>query len=498
MVNCRYPQRRPRTPWLAAIALASTLFACAQIAGVEAPDLDPRSSRPEPRAEGTDEPETGAIGEAEKNNTDSNAEGIEVTPPVLDFGTVVCRESKVVNLVVVNKTERPRPYEVVMPPDAPFTSDFPLKGWIAPRDHITVPIVALPTVSGDAKANIIVTSEASFATVPAGVIGAGATLEWMTSIADIGETPLNTEGTTRVRLRNTGVRAATITGFAGVTPDFVAAPAPLSIAAGADDEVELKLTKGGAATGKLNATLQPIAAGLCAPAPALDVTGQRVNTTVTVSGADWGKKDCDTTPSDTRDVVVRNYSNREVAWTLMAPPTSFDLQGPMSGVAPPSSNGTTPGTANIRFKSQALSANPGLVTETIAVMLAPNGGTPTTESVTLRVDVRGAVIKISPTELSFVAKKNASSPTKAFTITNTGNETASLAWSFLRTAGGPAWVGNPQSTSTGAQKTTSVGLSYRPSTDPPNTAELTPTRSGGGKICNAGGLAKVKMTGNDR
>ena len=42
--------------------------------------------------------------------------------------------------------------------------------------------------------------------------------------------------------------------------------------------------------------------------------GQRVNTNVTVSGADGGKQDCNSAPSATRSVVVENDSNKDPKW----------------------------------------------------------------------------------------------------------------------------------------------------------------------------------------
>ncbi|MBX3214367.1 MAG: hypothetical protein KF850_20195 [Labilithrix sp.] len=489
-------QRTRSGPPLAALALASTLFGCAQIAGVEMPELSARASRSETRGADASEPAGGAVGDEDKQNTDSHAEGIEVTD-VLDFGTVGCASERIERLLVANKTDKPRTYKVLMPSDAPFATDFPLEGMIPPNDHVAIPIVARPTWSGEAKANVVVTSGSSFATVPVGVIGAGATLEWMSTSADIGETPLDTEGTTRVRLRNTGLRPAAITAFAGVTSDFVATPGQLTIAPDSDAEIEVKLTKGNAPTATLSTTLAPVADGLCAPAPPVTVTGQRVNTTVTVSGAGWGKRDCNSEPLDTRAVVVRNYSNRNVLWSLLTSPSRFALQGgTMAGTTPASSNGTTPGTTNITFRAPPLGADPVPITETIRIAIDPlSGGDRLVHEATLSVDVRGAVVAIAPTALTFRARKGESSKSESFTITNTGNETASLAWAFLRTAGGPAWLGNPQRTSTSAGRTTTVALRYQPSTDPPNTAQLTPARSGGGRICNPAALDVVRMTG---
>ena len=487
-----------------ALGAAGALIACAQLAGLESPE-DRVTPEDAPRASAPSEPTSGAVGDEDKDNTDSNAEDIDVSP-VLDFGTVGCGDEQTANLVVTNKSDKDRTYSVVIPEGAPFHTSAALEGTLPANGNVVLPIVARPTVSGESKANIVVTSGSSFATVPAGVIGAGATLEWMTATADIGDTPLNTEGTTKAKLKNTGVRPATITGFDGVTADFVASPSQLVIAPNVEAEIEVTLTKGSTPTSKLSTTLVPIVpASLCAPAPPVNVSGQRVNTTVTVSGADWGKQDCNSAPTAARNVVVRNYSNKEVKWTITAPPTRFTLgSAATTGIVPPATdNGAVPGAAEIPFKAPELGAEPKPLTDSVTVRIestagpplaAPSGGDHT---VPLRVDVRGAVVAIAPTQLAFVARRGQSSSTKVFSITNTGNEPAVLAWTFARTAGGPAWVGTPQSTSTSPGKTTNVGIRYQPSTAPPNTATLTPSRAGGGAICNPAGLAIVTMSGSE-
>lgn len=500
MTNRRFDGAR-LAPRLALVLAAAALVACAQIAGLQAPDeasIDPATKAGRP-----DEPRTGAVGNEDKANTDSNAEDIAVTH-VLDFGTVGCGDERTENLVVTNRSAEPRSYAVLLPEGAPFHTSAALEGMLPANGNVVVPIVARPTAAGEAKVNVVVTSGASFATVPAGVIGAGATLEWMTASADIGDTPLNTEGTTKARLKNTGVRAATVTGFLGIDVNFTASPTQLVLAPDAEADIELTLTKGGTATNKLTATFTPIATGLCAAPLPVTVSGQRVNTNVTVSGADWGKQDCNSTPTATRNVVVKNYSNKPLTWTVTAPPTRFALQGALTGTVPPSpDNGSVPGTADIPFKAPELGAEPGVLTDSVTVKVESTSGAtlaavPGGEyTVPLHVDVRGAVLAIAPTELTFVARQGYRSATKVFSITNTGNEPAALAWTFQRTAGGPAWIGNPQSTSTSAGRTTNVGISYQPSTAPPNTATLTPSRAGGGKICNPAGLAVVSLSGTE-
>ena len=490
---------------LAVVAVATGLFACADLAGLNfsegaSSSTDDVKSRSKERDDG---PETGALGGDEKANTDSHVEGMDVTS-ALDFGTVGCGNERVEQLVISNKGDKPRDYVVVMPDDAAFSTDAALKGTLAAEETVVLPIVVRPTISGETKANIVVTSGSSFATIPAGVIGAGATLEWMTAVAAIGDTLFTAEGTTKAKLRNTGTRAATVSGFEGLTSNFKAGPTGITVAPNAEAEVELVLTRGISTSGLLSATIKPTADGLCAPAPPVTVTGRRVNNTVTVSGADWGKKDCNASPTDSRNVVVRNYSNASVRWTLETPPTFFSIEGPTTGIVPASTNnGISPGIVNVPFKASALGATPRLIEETLKIKIESateiplptlSGGV---HDVTLRVDVRGAVIAISPTSLAFVARRGGTAPTQSFRITNTGNETASLGWDFERTAGGPAWTGNPQSTSTSAGSSTTVRIGYQPSTDPPNTATLTPSRLSGAKICNPEALTPVTLTGSE-
>lgn len=451
---------------------------------------------------GEDHGSEGADHAAGATSTDSNATGIAVAVASVDFEHVSCNtESAPQSIVVANTTSVARPFSVLMPEGTPFTSNDPLSGTLPADGHVTVKVFAKPTVAGTVKANITVTSGSSFVIVPVGVVGVGGALEWSTQLADIGDTPVTTDGTTKVFLKNTGTADATVTRFATLTPSgspFSAGPDNLAIRAGGQSEVTLTLAKG-LPSAKLSEGLRPVAEGLCAAAPIMTVTGQRVVNTLTVTGADWGKRDCNTTTSEERAVVVRNYASKPLRWTVKTAPTRYRLVGASTGIVDVG-NGTTPGEANIAFTAPAFGSTLGPLTETVTVAIENYNGSNLEapvigeRQVALRSDVRGAIVALSTTELTFVADIG-SSTTQPLVIRNTGNEMASLTWAFARTAGQPAWTGLPSTTLTLNGLTSTIMLGYTPTGDPPNAATLTPSRNGGAKICNPGELAVVTVKG---
>ena len=194
---------------------------------------------------------------------------------------------------------------------------------------MTVKVFAKPTLAGIVNANVVVTSGASFVTVPVGVVGIGGVLEWATATADIGDTPYATDGTKTILLKNTGTADATVTGFTTKyeSSPFSASPNSFTILARDSSAVTLKLARGSTTVSPLSDELKPKAAGLCMAAPPkVTVTGRRVNNTVTVSGADWGMRDCNSTTSDRGNVLVRNYSFAALTWSLKTPlPTIYKL-----------------------------------------------------------------------------------------------------------------------------------------------------------------------------
>ncbi|HEY8075388.1 MAG TPA: choice-of-anchor D domain-containing protein [Labilithrix sp.] len=474
--------------------MAAFSVACTALAG----ERDPDATRPPVR-----------LDSSTPSAPDSNAQDIDSpeTQTGLDFGEVGCGvDSAPKSITIVNKTNAPRPYQMVLEDGSVFQPLDPkaMSGTVPVGDPLVIKMIAAPKLSGGAKSNVVVASGSSFVQIALSVSGAGAALEWETATADIGEAPLDNDVTTVVKLKNTGTRAASITGFTGTTSDFVAS-APSSIAPGQDADVTFKLVAGAMQSSVLTTTMTPQAGGLCAVAPSIAVSGQRVDTTVTVAGADWGKQPCTTTPTSTQDVVVKNYWTHPITWTI-ATPSIFTLGSGVTSGTVAAKDGTGPGVANITFKAPPLGAVPKPITEAIKLTVHGSGATlpPPADGdhvVNLTVDVRGAVLAITPSTLDFNATTK-SSDQQSFKITNTGNEVAWLYWRYQRTAGGPAWTGLPQETGTnpgGGSTTWRIG--YQPSTAPPNTATLSPqddsSYMGGGRICNPSVLGAITLQGHE-
>jgi hypothetical protein len=489
-----------------------SLFACAQIAGLEDPRPASTSKRSK-NATSTPAAPGDALGAQEKGNTDDNNEAdFEVKTPSIDFQSVTCNKDSVRELILRNKTGNSREFEVRIPEGAPFGFvDAPysrtFKAHMPVNQLMSVKLVARPTTAGDVTENILVVSGTSFATVPVGVKGVGGKLEWAVTTADIGNTPFNTEGTTKATLKNVGTADVEIDDFdvVGSLGEFTAGPKDFVLPAnGGEREVTLSLASKATSPGvKLTANVTPKAEGLCAVAPPVTVTGTRVDTKITLTGADWGKKDCSSGPSGQKSVVVKNYSPNPVKWKLKGSTQTFTLAGGDSNGTVPGASGANPGQVSIPFNGPSIPSTLGAITENVTVTVEPmQGGPPLPppsggdHTVTLRVDVRGAILAIQPTALDFTAN-DGQSDQDTFKIVNTGNERARLVWTFTRTSGEPAWLDLPQSTLTDTGQQTPRTVTYRP-TNGPSTATLQPAESrqnGAGKICNPEALQIVSLVG---
>lgn len=490
---------------LGAVA-ALSLFACAQLAGLDDRDdadivSEPKAVQPSERA---NEPD------AEKK-VDQNAEDLSVSQADVEFGSVVCQtESKRTELVINNRSDKGRKFTVTIPEDAPFGIDGAvgnvLTGDLWAKGTAKVSLYAKPNTSGLTKATAVVASNGAFINVPLGVNGTGAELEWGTELAEVGETPLNTDGTLKVVLKNKGTSPAFVKKFDFQTAGspFSVSPSTLTIQPKTETELTVKLAKGSSVSGLLTNKVTPDAFGQCSAPPGVQVTGQRVDTSVTVSGADFGRQPCNTTPSGQKGIVIKNYYNKPVKWTLKTTPTKYTLA---SGAATTGSvepaTGSTPSTATIRFNAPPLGTTLGTLEEEVTVTIenTPGSQLPANalgdKKVKLRTDVRGVLISVNATAFTFTAKIDASAKND-FKVINQGNETAKINWDFTRTAGDPAWSNLPGTTTTYGPGTTTTKITYSPTGAPPNTAKLVPVQNGGYKICNPQNLpAEIKLTGTD-
>ena len=480
-------------PQLLGIITASTLFACAQLAGL---DDDPGAGQgAAPRPETEVSPTERANPPGAEKQADQNAQDLAVSQGEVEFGSVGCgTESKHTQLIVMNLSDTGRKFTVTIPDGAPFGIEGGGNEWIGElwaKGSAKVALFAKPSTSGPAKSSAVISSNGAFITVPLGVNGTGAELEWGTGLADVGETPLGMDGLLEVTLKNKGSLAAVVKKFDFETAGspFSISPANLVVDPKGEAKLTIKLAKGNTVSGALTNKIIPDAFGQCAPPPSVQVTGQRVDTSVTVSGADFGRQPCNSTPADKKAVVIKNYYNKPVKWTLKTQPTRYTLASgsPTTGTVDAAA-GTTPAQATILFSAPALGATLGALEDDVTITLENTAGSQLPpaalgdKKVKLRTDVRGAIVRVNESAFSFTATKGTSA-SNDLRVTNDGNETAKINWEYTRLTGAPAWTGLPGTTTTSGKATTSTRITYSPTNDA-STAKLTPVRNGGYTICN--------------
>lgn len=479
-------------PQLLGVIGASTLFACAQIAGLD-DDLGP-SALPQTATEVAPTERANPPG-AEKQ-ADQNAEDLAVSQAEVEFGSVVCgTESKHVQLIVMNLSDTGRKFTVTIPDGAPFALDGGGNTWTGElwaKGQAKVDLFAKPSTGGPSKSSAVISSNGAFITVPLGVNGTGAELEWGTGLADVGETPLGMDGQLEVTLKNKGSSTAFVKKF-----DFETAGGPFSITppsvnvdAKGEAKLTIKLAKGSVVSDVLTNKIIPDAFGQCSAPPSVQVTGKRVDTSVVVSGADFGRQPCNSTPAEKKAVVIKNYYSKPVKWTLKTQPARYTLASgsPTTGTVE-AATGATPSQATITFSAPPLGATLGALEDEVIVTLENTAGSqlPTAslgdKKVKLRTDVRGAIVRVNENAFSFTAKSGTSA-SNDLRVFNDGNETAKINWEYARLTGDPSWTGLPGTTTTAGKGTTTTRITYSP-TGAASTAKLTPVRNGGYTICNA-------------
>lgn len=450
-----------------AVGLAS--FGCAQIAGLEEPDGEGADGGPEP------------VGTA------SSTTQLEVTPAELDLGDVTCGSTATgpSPIVVRNKGTEPIRYTVQLPEGTAFELKGPLTGELAPSAVATINVVAKTNEPRETSTEVIVTANDALAQVKIKARGKGPALELAPGTVDFGDVRYQQGGTPiPVKLRNTGTDPITIGSFEGQANGFDVTwegkPSPLVVAANA--EVELKATLASAAqpsaTG-LSAKLSPVVTtALCGVRPSLETKGRPINTEVTLSVAEWGAQPCgDASPGD-RTVVVTNYTPTALSYTATTTGAAFTITGGASGPLPAN------GTATITLKAAA-STTPGLVEQTVNVDIAglapPSGGLRTTKA---RLDVRGALLSITPTEIRTYRYIRYSTDWKAFDVVNQGNEQIDAEYQLKRTVNtsGTAWSWYTTDTlapAVGRQ----IRVGFRPQYTGSYEAQVTVVRKAGGTLC---------------
>lgn len=407
---------------------------------------------------------------------DPSAVSIAVTPTDLDFGAIECGSESPAKLVSIQNTGQvPASYDLVVPAGSPFTIVGPLTGTLPPMAAVTLQVSAKLEGSGNAATELVVTAGNSVQPVRLKAAGRGPALEITPALVDFGDVRMQSgSAPVDVEVTNRGTAPAVISSFEA-SADFAAAlPAmPASIPPGAKSMVAVTM-KPGSESAPLQAVLRPLLTQkLCGPTPSIAVKGRRVNSNVTVSGADFGKQQC--TQTSSKSVVVTNYSPSALTFTAsLKTGSAFTLVSGATGTIPAAPSSTTPTTGTIVLKPKPFGATLGTIAESLAIDVSgiapPEGGL---RSVPITVDVRGIILSIMPSSLGNFVSTGSTTDTKSFTVKNNGNENAVLDWTLQRTIGGVAWTSTPPvSISAGATGSGTVG--FRPTGNGPHEAKITP------------------------
>jgi hypothetical protein len=419
---------------------------------------------------------------------------LEVTPDTIDVGPVGCGSSKAaaVPIRITNKGTVLATYEVSLAEGTAFALDGTLKGDLAPGGEAVVPVSVKPTALGASSAVVSVRVGPISKIIAIEAQGMGPALAIAPSIADFGEVRAKSGGTLDVELKNTGTEKLVVRSFSG-------GGGGLSISLGSPSDAGLTVFPG--STSKVTLSLAPGAAGstpqatftpviedtICGTVPSVTAKAALVNRDVLFTVADFDKQGCGATPTVTKDIVVTNYSSSALAINAATPGSGSVFSIPQPSVTvPKAASESTPGTGKLTVALKTLPTTLAEVSETVNLSVTgtpalapPDGGERTTKA---RVDVRGVVIAYSPSSLSFETNCYFSNrygrwvcqqSSKNFSVSNTGNETATLAWDYERTTGFPSWRYNPPG-SIGANGNASGKIEYAPQDPGESTAKLTP------------------------
>ncbi len=459
---------------LVRLAAFSVLVGCAQIAGLE---------EPIPGDVGAD-----GGGPAAADGTAASATLLEVTPAELDLGDVTCGSSVTgpSPIVVRNKGTEPIRYSVQLPEGTTFELKGPLTGELAPSAVATLNVVAKADEPRDTSTEVIVTANEALAQVKIKARGRGPALEFAPGIVDFGDVRYQQGGTPiPLTLRNTGTDPITVGSFEGQANGFDVTwpgkPAPLVIPA--DGEAALSATLGSSAQPSatpLSAKLLPVVTGaLCGARPTLEAKGRPINTEVTLTVADWGSQSCGAAAPGTRTVVITNYTPTALSYIATTTGPAFSITSGASGPLPAN------GTATITLTAGTVSATPGLLEQNVDVNIAglapPSGGPRTTKG---RIDVRGALLAITPTEIRNYRYVYRSTDWKAFDVVNQGNEQIDVDYRLERTVNfaGTAWTWYSSDRLMPAV-TRQIRVGFRPDYSGSYEAKVTVVRKAGGTLC---------------
>jgi len=454
---------RTRT-FLAAGALS--VIACAKLADLE-------GSVPPPSAPGEGGPASPS----------HLAGDVVIQPTSLEFGPVVCGEKATPQPITIrNTTDVPLPYEVRVPEGSGFVLESPAKGEIPPTESVTISVTVQPASPNDLNGAIAISAGASYMEVAAHAIGKGAVLEFVPNAVEFGQVRTNDSAMIPIELKNTGSAPAMITAFEGGTNALqVPLPATLTIPAGESRPVDATVIAP-SAPGSLVATIKPsVASAICGALPELLLRAEAIDTTVTFSVADFGTVDCNTTGA-TAEVTIRNYSPNAVtvAQATLPDDSRFEVVSDLPLTVPGGTDGM-PSTAKLELLAKPVGIDLGTFEETVTLSLVGVDEDQRQRTTKARIDVRGAILEMSPTSLQFAT--NGWIQFKAFTLRNTGNAPIRVVYDFRQLAGLGIWFPEDGPEMVEPNKSVNMDLGFLSKLKTEHRATMTPRRESGAVAC---------------
>lgn len=402
---------------IGAVALGG-LVACASLVGLDASDPETNATTPDPGVK-TDGG-SGPVGDG----TVTTEGGVTITPANVDFQKAVCGTQQSFKISIKNGTATANTYTVAIPPSEVFVLDGAdatgmVKGDLPAHGVGTVTLKATSSKPGRVSADVTVTVGAETTTLNAALetLGAGLVFDPPTvSFSAIRENVASADSI--VTLRNDGNDPITIQAFTNA-PDF-ATPKDIMLAAGASITQSFKMTPGTAGSVLTQQAVPVVQGEHCGPIPTITLSGQRVNTNVTVSPGqlELGSPPCNgSTVGIKQTITLSNYSTLGPATFTVKPPTgSRFTYSALTGNIPQAPNATTPGVATVDVGIASIGNTPQDVTEALTVSTV--GDVSKDWPIKTHFKVVGAVVTLGKTSVDLRNNTYTEVP-----ITNTGNVT---------------------------------------------------------------------------
>jgi hypothetical protein len=463
----------------AAMMAATTAVACASIASLE------NSPDPSETITGPAEVRESGAGPVE---SPVHLEGdVTITPSSLEFRGVPCgEEAPPQEIKIKNTTDQEIDYDVTAPEQSGFIIKGAAKGKVAPKGEVAIPVTALTTTATDLNGGIVVNAGKSYLEVLTHAKGVGGVIELLpANNVDFGQVRINGTGTSQLTIKNTGTGSLTINGFDGKAAgiDIALPNGPITIEPDQTAMVNATLAAGPTVRDAQATLLFQVATKLCAVSPEIKLRGTIIDTTVTLSTADFGMPACNTSPP-TRTVTISNYYGpTDIQVTAASFPGGSRFSNTTGlPLTVPKANGTTPGTANLTIAVQPVGATLGLVEQDLTLTIA--GGQVATATTKARVDVRGAILQIGPPDTLDFRSNGWFTDNKDFRIRNNGNTSITVRYDFVRTIGPAAWFPDRGQDTIAPGQQANISMGFRPDNRGNHQATLTPVRVNGATICN--------------